>query len=537
MLFRNPDYVAYYAENKEKHVFSYASEMVCNDVKIMVEGTRIFLEAEDTPVKYVRLRWNLTEEEKRPDSIKIMGDFYECEHGILGWRPIMPDRFMPWYFMVSNGSDANSDISGRFTECFGVKVQPAAIINWQYDGAGITLWCDVRNGGAGILLGGRKLLVCELVFCEYRDITAFESGQKFCHQMCEAFNEPPYKMYGSNNWYYAYGNSSEQEILEDTRIIAKVCEGISNPPLMVIDDGWEIPQWEIPWKLGNEKFPDMPGLAKKMSNMGVRPGIWVHLLIDQYRSIEEADESWFLMRDKTRLDASNPAVIDYVKRTVQLLCDWGYQFIKHDMSTGDFFGKLSGEMNEKMADNGWHFYDRGRTSAEIVVDFYKAVTETANKNGVMVLGCGCISHLGAGIFNLSRVGSDTSGTCFNITRKHGVNSLAFRLMQNRAFYIIDADCMGITEKIKWEQNQQWMDILAHSGTPLFVSCKPGVLSDEELAQMAEAMKINSVQENRMRPVDWMENDNPMIWEIDGKIVKYNWYDILGEDSWVPEEEE
>ncbi|MGN0963127.1 MAG: alpha-galactosidase, partial [Clostridia bacterium] len=239
----------------------------------------------------------------------------------------------------------------------------------------------------------------------------------------------------------------------------------------------------------------------------------------------------------TRLEAPNPAVIDYVKRTIQLLCDWGYQFIKHDMSTGDFFGKLSYEMIQKIADNGWHFYDRTRTSAEIILDFYKAITETANKNGAVVLGCGCISHLGAGIFNVSRVGSDTSGRYFNDTRKYGVNSLAFRLIQNNAFYLIDADCVGITNMIKWKMNRQWMDLLAHSSSPLFVSCQPDVLSDEEFAELAQAMKTNSVQENQIRPIDWMENDTPMIWEIDGRIVKYNWYEELGEGSWQPEHEQ
>ena len=537
MKYRAPDYAAFYAENKEKHVFRFEPEMAHEDVRISVRGTKVFLSAEDTPVKYVRLRWNFQEHERRRESIRIMGDFYECEHGILGWRPIMPDWFMPWYCMVSNGSDMNDDTSGRFTECFGVRVRPAAIVNWQYDGAGITLWCDVRNGGSGVMLGGRELLVCEIVFCEYRDMTAFESGQRFCHEMCDAVNPVPHKVYGSNNWYYAYGKSSEEEILEDARIIAKACEGLENRPYMVIDDGWEIPQWEIPWRLGNERFPDMPGLAQKIKAMGVRPGIWVHLLIDQYKSIPEADDSWRLMRDPTRLDASNPAVIDYVKRTIQLLCDWGYQFIKHDMSTGDFFGKLSFEMIEKIADNGWHFYDRSRTSAEIIVEFYRAIAETADKNGAVVLGCGCIPHLGAGLFHVSRVGSDTSGVYFNDTRKYGVNSLAFRLIQNGAFYAVDADCVGITEKISWKMNRQWMDLLAHSASPLFVSCKPGVLSDGEFAEMAEAMRVNSVQENRIRPVDWMENDTPMIWEIDGRIVEYNWYEELGEGSWIPEHEE
>lgn len=94
MQFRTPDYVSYYAENKKHKVFTFATEMTDGDVRIAVNGTKLFLCAQDTPVKYVRLRWNFTEQEKRHDGIKIMGDFFECQHGILGWRPIIPDRYI-----------------------------------------------------------------------------------------------------------------------------------------------------------------------------------------------------------------------------------------------------------------------------------------------------------------------------------------------------------------------------------------------------------------------------------------------------------
>ncbi|MFR7899899.1 MAG: hypothetical protein ACLU6Y_08720 [Ruminococcus sp.] len=42
-----------------------------------------------------------------------------------------------------------------------------------------------------------------------------------------------------NNWYYAYGDSSEEEILSDTDYILKLTEGVKNPPFMVIDDCWQ----------------------------------------------------------------------------------------------------------------------------------------------------------------------------------------------------------------------------------------------------------------------------------------------------------
>jgi len=82
---------------------------------------------------------------------------------------------MPWYMLVSNGSDRNPDYTDRFTEGFGVKVQPNAFVTWQYDGAGVTMWADVRCGGMGVILGGRTLDVCDIVFDECR-IRRTESG-------------------------------------------------------------------------------------------------------------------------------------------------------------------------------------------------------------------------------------------------------------------------------------------------------------------------------------------------------------------------
>lgn len=105
----------------------------------------------------------------------------------------------------------------------------------------------------------------------------------------------------------------------------------------------------------------------------------------------------------------------------------------------------------------------------------------------------------------------------------GVNTLAFRMIQNGSFYMTDADCVGITGAIDWSLNKQWLDVLSKSGSPLFISCKPGVLSESELNDLREGWAVNSVQTNRCRPLDWMENEYPTVWEIDGKVVRYDWY--------------
>ncbi len=525
MKLRLPDHYMIYTEN---------ATLTCpaDDVRFTmteIDGAlRISVSADTTPLWYIRLRFNFTESEKRNEAIRILGDAYERGYGDLHWRGIEPDRVMPWYLLVSNGSDRDLDVNGRFTEGFGVRVQCKSIVTWAYDSAGVTLWADIRNGGSGVLLGGRTLDVCDIVFGEYRNMSAFDAGREFCRLMCPTPKTANHKVYGSNNWYYAYGTSSHEEILGDTKIVAEQCEGLGNRPYMVIDDGWQKNRCNGPWTVLNERFRNMKQLAEEMKALSVRPGIWVRYLIDKYNEIPECKPDWRLARDPRLLDPSHPEVIDYVKRITTMFREWGYELIKHDFAVCDMFGKFGAEMTDRITEDGWHFYDRTRTSAEIALDFYKAVRDAAGDDCV-IIGCNTLSHLCAGMYELNRTGDDTSGYEFARTRKAGVNTLAFRLIQNGIFYMADADCVGIAGGIPWHLNRQWLDVLARSGSPLFVSCKPEVLSEDELAELKKAWAINAVQENDCRPLDWMENEIPELWLIDGEIVRYNWYDETKND--------
>ena len=112
---------------------------------------------------------------------------------------------------------------------------------------------------------------------------------------------------------------------------------------------------------------------------------------------------------------------------------------------------------------------------------------------------------------------------WDITRRMGVNTLAFRMMQHGAFYDVDADCVGITGAIRWEQVGKWLDILSKSGTPLFVSCKPGVLNPAQTEELRQAYARNAVQRDTLIPLDWMENICPECWLLNGEEIRYDWY--------------
>lgn len=520
-----PDFIELTTETKTVTAKWENDDYNLDDINVNLnqdnEHLAIFLTAQTSKVKWIKLRWNNLSWDK---NIRFLGDAWERGYGDMEWKGMNPNRFMPWYFCAK--SEAKS-------VCYGVKVRPSAMCFWQVDSLGMTLFLDVRCGGSGVNLKGRVIKLADVIACEMRDCTSFEAMQEFCGQMCEDPILPKYPVYGSNNWYYAYGKSSESEILADCDYILNLTKDIENKPYMVIDDCWQ-EHYRLneynggPWTKGNEKFPDMKALAEKLVQKGVRPGIWVRLLLNEDENIKN---EWRLSHNNC-IDPTNPEALNYIKEDIKRICNWGYTLIKHDFSTFDLFGKWGFQMSPLVTDDGWHFYDDSLTSAEVVKLLYKAILDAsveASNGETLILGCNTIGHLGAGYMHINRTGDDTSGVDWERTRFMGVNTLAFRLPQHGKFYEIDADCVGIDGGISWSMNKQWADVLAKSGTPLFISVRPNILDETEKQELHEILKVASKQEHHVIPVDWEETTCPEHWQDKDHDIdcKYQWFEETG----------
>lgn len=520
-----PDFIELTTETKTVTAKWENDDYNLDDINVNLnqdnEHLAIFLTAQTSKVKWIKLRWNNLSWDK---NIRFLGDAWERGYGDMEWKGMNPNRFMPWYFCAK--SEAKS-------VCYGVKVRPSAMCFWQVDSLGMTLFLDVRCGGSGVNLKGRVIKLADVIACEMRDCTSFEAMQEFCGQMCEDPILPKYPVYGSNNWYYAYGKSSESEILADCDYILNLTKDIENKPYMVIDDCWQehhrLNEYNGgPWTKGNEKFPDMKALAEKLVQKGVRPGIWVRLLLNEDENIKN---EWRLSHNNC-IDPTNPEALNYIKEDIKRICNWGYTLIKHDFSTFDLFGKWGFQMSPLVTDDGWHFYDDSLTSAEVVKLLYKAILDAsveASNGEALILGCNTIGHLGAGYMHINRTGDDTSGVIWERTRFMGVNTLALRLPQHGKFYEIDADCVGIDGGISWSMNKQWADVLAKSGTPLFISVRPNILDETEKQELHEILKVASKQEHHVIPVDWEETTCPEHWQDKDHDIdcKYQWFEETG----------
>lgn len=520
-----PDFIELTTETKTVTAKWENDDYNLDDINVKLnqdnEHLAIFLTAQTSKVKWIKLRWNNLSWDK---NVRFLGDVWERGYGDMEWKGMNPNRFMPWYFCAK--SEAKSI-------CYGVKVRPSAMCFWQVDYLGMTLFLDVRCGGSGVNLKGRVIKLADVIACEMRDCTSFEAMQEFCGQMCEDPILPKYPVYGSNNWYYAYGKSSESEILADCDYILNLTKDIENKPYMVIDDCWQehhrLNEYNGgPWTKGNEKFPDMKALAEKLVQKGVRPGIWVRLLLNEDENIKN---EWRLSHNNC-IDPTNPEALNYIKEDIKRICNWGYTLIKHDFSTFDLFGKWGFQMSPLVTDDGWHFYDDSLTSAEVVKLLYKAILDAsveASNGETLILGCNTVGHLGAGYMHINRTGDDTSGVIWERTRFMGVNTLAFRLPQHGKFYEIDADCVGIDGGISWSMNKQWADVLAQSGTPLFISVRPNILDETEKQELHEILKVASKQEHHVIPVDWEETTCPEHWQDKDHDIdcKYQWFEETG----------
>lgn len=108
----------------------------------------------------------------------------------------------------------------------------------------------------------------------------------------------------------------------------------------------------------------------------------------------------------------------------------------------------------------------------------------------------------------------------------GPNTIGMRAIHNRTFYLGDGDCVGLVnaDSVPWEKNRQWLDLVAKSGTSLFISWKRALAVDPVVADaLSKALKTASHVRGTGEPLDWMETPRPTHWTFDGfGEVTYDW---------------
>ena len=489
-------------------------------LKPAADAVSYYVSSPTMPLNAVRLKW---EYEFAPVT-KILGDKWERSYGDLSWDLFDHPSINPWYALVNDG---------QHIACFGVKTDCNAICWWSLDGKGIEMTMDTCSGGVGVQLGQRELHAADVITTKSLDAeTPFTTTRRFCRMMCPVSRSPKQPVYGINDWYFAYGNNSAALIKQITTLMTDLAPDTNNRPFSVIDAGWATYSPLLPGDGGfmddfskpNDKFKDMAVLADDIKKLGMQPGLWTRPLCAKHD-----DKASLLLpkipgRDDPKSPILDPTIeenLARVKYNIATYRKWGYKLVKHDYTTYDITGKWGFQMKDFITTPGWRFNDNTKTTAEIINNLYQAIRQTADD--MYIIGCNTISHLSAGVFELNRIGDDTSGKEWDRTRKMGVNTLGFRIPQHNTFYATDADCVGLTNDIPWAKNKQWMQLVAESGTPLFISPDPKALGEEQKAMIKQCFANAAKVQPTGEPLDWMTNPLPQKWKLNGREVDFDWY--------------
>ncbi|MCY0939610.1 glycoside hydrolase family 36 protein [Streptomyces sp. H34-S4] len=140
-------------------------------------------------------------------------------------------------------------------------------------------------------------------------------------------------------WYAYYESITEQQLTKDIDAL----RGLPFDVLQ-IDDGWEeqVGDWDA-----NHKFPaGMRSLADRITEAGMRPGLWVAPFIVHPASRTARDHPDILLRDATgqpavaghnwgspywTLDLTLPAAQEHLRTLIHRVTeDWGYTYLKLD---------------------------------------------------------------------------------------------------------------------------------------------------------------------------------------------------------------
>ena len=493
------------------------------DVRISPAGLGLRVEvAAVHEVSRVQLRWRRRTE---PGAL-VLGDAWERSYGDLQWRGLQPERVLPWSVLVHQPATGS-------TWGLGVEVRPAAFAFWTVDDDGVSLWLDLRSGGAPLRPGDRAVPAA-IVRQVSGDGTPFEVQAALSRALC-ADPLPVGPLVGANNWYYAYGRDFDAAaVLRDATTIAELVGDHPVRPFGVIDDGWSpdgMADGRIasggPWDVGRPgTFPDLPGVAAAIAAQGVRPGIWFRPLLVR---AEPAAGSVGPRDGAFALDPSHPATLQTVSEDFARLRTWGFELIKHDFSTYDLLGRWGPDLGPSPAPDELRLADPTRSTAEALVGLYTTVHEAAA--GAVIIGCNVVGHLAAGLVEAQRTGDDTSGLAWGRTRRVGVNTLAFRLAQHGAFFTLDADCVPSTRGTDWALNRQFLDLISRSGTALFVSVDPATRTDAVDADLSVALRraLDGGEPGGVEPLDWLQSTAPARWRCGDAERRYDWLPTGGAD--------
>lgn len=325
---------------------------------------------------------------------------------------------------------------------------------------------------------------------------------------------------GWESWYHYAIAIDPANLLENARLLRERFGGRPDFDLFQIDDGWQ--QTYGAW-WPNERFPaDLGELVSELRGLGLRVGLWLapFMVVPEAIGLGTEHEDWCLRDrgtgatlrdryDRWALDASNPAVVEYLRELGRTVRGWGVDMVKLDFL---YLGAIEGARHNPRV-----------TGTEALRTGLRAFVEPLGDN-VYVLGCGSPLLPMVGICHANRIGHDLAVPVIardfgqplteGWTGWHGIKAQARqaaarwalhgRWFQNDPEIVMawGSDGRGGADGYSLEESHTQAVVAALTGGPFLLADELSALLPEERAALEDPAVLDLAwDEAGFRPVD------------------------------------
>jgi alpha-galactosidase len=372
------------------------------------------------------------------------------------------------------------------------------------------------------------------------------------------WNGPP--TLGWESWYYYATRISIGRLLENGRLLRERFGDRPGFDLLQIDDGWQAAAGA--WT-SRDRFPDDFGeVVEQVHDLGLRCGLWLAPFTVQPGAVGLGTdhEDWCIVdattgatmlerHERWSLDASNPAVLDYLRDLGATVRGWGVDMVKLDFL---YQGAQEGVRHDPRV-----------TGTEALRRGLSAMVDQLGED-VYVLGCGAPMLPMVGICHANRIGHDLSvpvlGQLYGRPLRDGwtgwkgvkaqARQAAARWSTHSRWFHNDpeivmawgSDGRGGADGYSLEESHTQAVVAALVGGPFLLADQLSSLLPAERA-LLEAPEILDLawDETGFRPVDLFEHaddgpqhafgvphDLPSVWEAERSghrvVALFNWTD-------------
>ncbi|ETK36259.1 glycoside hydrolase family 36 protein [Microbispora sp. ATCC PTA-5024] len=263
------------------------------------------------------------------------------------------------------------------------------------------------------------------------------------------------------SWYHYFEHVTEADVDENLRAVVDAALPVD---VLQIDDGWEAEIGD--WLDLSDRFASLEGLAKRIRDAGMRPGIWVAPFLAGARSrVVREHPEWLIGadgghadaghnwdQDLAGLDVTHPGAAAYLRETFGTLRAAGFDYFKIDFL---YAGALDGPRHS------------GAGPLEAYREGLRLIRQTIGPEAYL-LGCGAPILPSVGLFDAMRVSADTApqyepwyGDPALPGQRGAVLSTVGRAWQHGRFWVNDPDCLIVRPEV--ERREEWAEVVERYG--------------------------------------------------------------------------